>query len=146
MDKIREIIATLWDEFSGWVMIVAVAIGMILLALVGFSIYVVILIAFVVAIIVVYGSPRMLAGSFVVAVLLKALSEPLKQLTNIWFAGSAHDQFYIFVNSTGYIAMILLVFFLAYVLGLIIETTKSVLRSIRLVRSNTIITNSRDSD
>ena len=106
----------IWDEYNALIIGVIVALCAIGLLVVGFSFLAAVLLAIVVFIIIYFGSMGVFAGSFVVAVLLKTMSGSLKQLTAIWFTGTAHDHFYTFVNDTGYITMIFVVFLLVYTL------------------------------
>lgn len=119
MERIRYWVARAWNRLGKWIITAAIVIGGAALLISGFSAAAALLAVFLAGIIIYFGALKTLANSFVIGILLKAMSTDLKEFISIWFAGPTNDHFFIFVNQTGYCTMIAIVFAILYSLNVV---------------------------
>lgn len=105
-----------------------------IVAWIVFGLGTVALFAFLVCLVIYFGSIDTLAGAIIVGSLLKVTAPTLSKFLLIWFSGPHGVVFLSALKSTGYIELITLVFLVAFSIRFIIG-------SFKLVRVNTTIHN-----
>lgn len=111
----------------------------IVLVIMGASLIGSILLVLLVGLVVYFGSIRELAGSALLAVLLKMMSETIQSFVAILTTGPWVESLFTLVNSTGYFTLIMVFFFFFYLLSFGTG-------SIRLIRFSNSVTNEQKSE
>ena len=98
-----------------WIMLGLTAIVSLLIA--GSGVVAALLLVAMVGVSIYFGSIRVLAGSAVLAVLLKTIGSTLKTFIGIWYTGPKLTAFFDFVNASYYTNLILCFFFFFYLIS-----------------------------
>ena len=83
----------------------------------GIGIFGAVLMVVLLCIAIYFGSIRVLAGSALLATLLKLFPATIKGLAALWMAQKSLDQLFAVINGAGYIELIFSVFFFFYLLS-----------------------------
>ena len=103
---------------------VLVVVLLVVLIVAGFGFFITLFTIIILGIAIYFGALRELAGSIIVVFLTKTLMAEIKEVLNIWMDYPKLDQFFAFVESTGYIKLILVFFLFIFVIGFVTGSIK----------------------
>jgi multisubunit Na+/H+ antiporter MnhG subunit len=103
--------------------LVIAVVGVIIAILVSLGFVSALLAFVVVAIIIIFGSLRELAGSIIIVFLTKMLLSDIRELIGIWIASPRLNKLYFYIESTGYVKLVFIlflgVFIISFLTGLV---------------------------